>query len=90
MKNKKEPFTEVDKDENSRIVYIFTGRAGTGKYFLASKMGVEVFDTDTIDVLPDKITATIVVLGNRLDGFTIDDIKSKLFGETYVQIVEFI
>lgn len=49
---------------------------------------MEVYETDSNENLPPSITASIVVLGNK-HNHSIEDIKTKLFGEVEVQIVEF-
>lgn len=84
-----ELFKETIRAKNLRPVWIFKGKSNSGKSFLASKLNdLEVYETDSNDNLPTSITASIVVLGNKYN-YSIDDIKSKLFGEVEVQIVEF-
>lgn len=84
-----ELFKETVRAKNLRPVWIFKGKSNSGKSFLASKLNdLEVYETDSNENLPTSITASIVVLGNKYN-YSIDDIKTKLFGEVEVQIVEF-
>lgn len=84
-----ELFKETVRAKNLRPVWIFKGKSNAGKSFLASKLNdLEVYETDSNANLPTLITASIVVLGNKYN-HSIDDIKTKLFGEVEVQIVEF-
>ena len=84
-----ELFKETVRAKDLRPVWIFKGKSNSGKSFLASKLNdLEVYETDSNEQLPNSITASIVVLGNKYN-YSIDDIKTKLFGEVEVQIVEF-
>lgn len=72
-----------------RPVWIFMGDSNTGKSFLSSKIkDIEVYETDTNSELPDTITASIIVVGNKYK-FNINDIKSKLFGDVEIHDVSF-
>lgn len=84
-----ELFKETVRAKNLRPVWVFKGKSNSGKSFLASKINdLEVYETDSNENLPTSITASIVVLGNKYN-HSIKDIKTKLFGEVEVQIVEF-
>lgn len=86
---KMELFKETERAKNLRPVWIFKGKSNSGKSFLASKLTeLEVYETDSNEVLPDSIVASVIVLGNKYD-FTIDAIKEKLFGEVEINIVDF-
>lgn len=84
-----ELFDETIRHKKSRPVWIFIGKSNSGKSYLSSKISdLKVYETDSCNTLPDTITESIVVLGNKYP-FTIDDVKSRLFGNVEVQIVEF-
>jgi hypothetical protein len=86
-----ELFQPLKRAMHHRPVYIFKGNSGLGKSSLAMMcQGVEVFETDSVqdDVLPDNITASIVVLGNR-HHFTVEQVKANLFGNPKVILVNF-
>jgi hypothetical protein len=82
-------FRETIRNKSIRQVWIFLGKSGTGKTFLSSKLnGLEVYETDSSGVLPTKITASVVVLGNKYS-FDIEDIKRKIIGKAEIHIVVF-
>jgi len=84
-------FEELPRAMSARPVWIIKGKSGLGKSTLGEAMAVggqTVFETDSVDELPDTITASVVVLGNR-SGFTVDDVKSRLFGTPKVILVDF-
>jgi hypothetical protein len=82
-------FKETSRSKDLRPVWIFKGKSNTGKSFLASKLkDVAIYETDRNEFLPDSITETIIVLGNKYP-FTVEQIEEKLFGEVEVNIVEF-
>ena len=84
-----ELFKETVRHKKLRPVWIFKGKSNAGKSFLASKfIELEVYETDVCDKLPNIITASVVVLGNK-HKFTLEEIQSKLFGKVEVQIVNF-
>lgn len=82
-------FKKTIRTKDLRPVWIFNGKSNSGKSFLASRLiDLEVYETDSNELLPDSITASVIVLGNKYN-HSIDDIKSKLFGENEIKIVEF-
>ena len=83
-------FEELPRAMSARPVWIVKGESGLGKSTLGESMAKSqtVFETDSVDELPDTITASVVVLGNR-SGFTVDDVKSRLFGTPKVILVDF-
>jgi hypothetical protein len=84
-----ELFKETERAKNLRPVWIFKGESNSGKSFLASKLNdIEVYETDSNEILPDNIVASVIVLGNKYN-FTIDEIEEKLFGEFEINIVNF-
>lgn len=86
---KMELFQESSRVKNLRPVWIFKGKSNTGKTYIASKLTeLEIYETDCSETLPEVITASVVVLGNKYD-FEIADVISKLFGKVDVNIVEF-
>ena len=72
-----------------RPVWIFKGCSGLGKTSLAIQLENEdVYDTDISSKLPECITESIVVLGNKY-GHTLEDIKTRLFGNPEIILVDF-
>ena len=83
-------FEETVRHKNMRPIWIFKGKSNAGKSFLASKLtNLDVYETDISDELPSVITESVIVLGNKYK-FTIEHIKSKIFGKFEIQIVDFI
>ena len=82
-------FNETSRNMNLRPVWIFKGGSNYGKSFIASKLkDIDVYETDSNDILPDSITSTVIILGNKYT-FAIEDITEKLFGDVDVHIVDF-
>jgi hypothetical protein len=82
-------FLETVRHKENRPVWIFKGKSNSGKSFLAARLkDLEVYETDISNELPEKISASIIVLGNK-HPFSIDDILNKLVGKVKVQIVDF-
>jgi hypothetical protein len=85
-----ELFKETIRNKNLRPVWIFKGKSNSGKSFLASKLNeLDVYETDSNEVLPESIVASVIVLGNKYD-FNLEDVKSKIFGEAEIQVVDFV
>lgn len=83
-------FKETIRNKTLRPVWIFKGKSNSGKSFLASKLSeIDVYETDSNETLPDSIIASVIVIGNKYD-FKLDDVKSKIFGEAEIQVVEFV
>lgn len=84
-----ELFKETIRYKKLRPVWIFKGKSNLGKSYLSSKLcNIDVYETDSNEILPDSITASVIVLGNKYP-FDLEHIKSKIFGEVEIQIVEF-
>lgn len=82
-------FEKTYRAMDKRPVWIIEGPSGIGKSTLASHIeGLSVFETDSVDKLPEVIYDDVVVLGNR-SGFTVEDVKDRLFGEHEVIEVSF-
>ena len=78
---------------DKRPVWILYGPSGLGKTTVGSlvknqKVIPSVLETDGLDKLPDVITESFIVLGNR-SKFTINDVKKRLFGDPKVILVRF-
>lgn len=87
---KMELFKETVRNKNLRPVWIFKGKSNSGKSFLASKLSeLDVYETDSNSTLPESIVASVIVLGNKYD-FSLEDVKSKIFGEVEIQVVDFV
>ena len=83
-----ELFRATKRHKRRRPVWIFMGESNSGKSFIASKTGLNVYETDKSETLPDVITQDIIVLGNK-HKFTVEDIKKRLFGEYELCVVNF-
>jgi len=81
-------FEKTNRFKEYRLVYIFKGPSGVGKSFLASKIGLMIYETDSSEKLPDVIYAGVIVLGNR-NKFDIENVKSKVFGPAEIIICDF-
>jgi hypothetical protein len=72
-----------------RPVWIFVGKSAMGKSFIANQIKtLNVFETDSVSVLPEVIFADVVVVGNK-SGWSEEDIYPILFGEPEVIVVDF-
>ena len=82
-------FEELPRNMKKRPVWIFKGCSGLGKTSLAIQLENEdVYDTDISSKLPECITESVVVLGNKYD-HTLEDIKTRLFGNPEIILVDF-
>lgn len=82
-------FEELPRNMKKRPVWIFKGCSGLGKTSLAIQLENEdVYDTDISSKLPECITESVVVLGNKY-GHTLEDIKTRLFGNPEIILVDF-
>lgn len=82
-------FEELPRNMKKRPVWIFKGYSGLGKTSLAIQLENEdVYDTDISSKLPECITESIVVLGNKYN-HTLEDIKTRLFGNPEIILVDF-
>ena len=73
-----ELFNATARVKSKRPVFLFAGASGIGKSHLASKLeGMVVFETDSVESLPNTITADVVVLGNK-HTFTIEELERCL------------
>ena len=87
---KMDRFERLKRDMNKRPVWIFSGASGLGKSTLGEILGgrKDVFETDSVNELPDEIYADVVILGNR-SKFTVEDVIGRLFGKVKVILVSF-
>lgn len=84
-----ELFRPTTRIKEKRPVWVFKGKSNSGKTFIASKLkDIEVYETDSNEKLPDQITASIIVLGNKYR-FPISKIKNRIVGKCDIQIVDF-
>lgn len=88
-----ELFKESKRFFEKRPVWIFNGDSGLGKSTIGTFLtrvhsGMTVFETDSVDELPDGIVEDVIILGNR-SGFSIEDVKEHLFGKPEVILVNF-
>ena len=73
---------------SERPVWIFKGLSGLGKSSLAAESGKKVFETDSVEKLPNKIWADVVVIGNK-HNFSLKAIKQRLPNGTKPILVHF-
>lgn len=87
--NLEDYFIKTRRLKSKRPVYIFMGDSGVGKSSLGLmlKDTVKVFETDSVDNLPDSLLEDVIVLGNR-SNFTLEDIKTRLSSEVEPIICE--
>lgn len=86
---KMEYFKPTSRAKQLRPVWIFKGKSNSGKTFLASRLNeLEVYETDSNEKLPNKITASVIVIGNKYN-FSIKQIKDRIIGKAEIHIVEF-
>jgi hypothetical protein len=81
-------FMPTPRVKDKRPVWLFTGDSNLGKSYIASHTGLIVYETDSNSILPDSITADIIVLGKKYN-FTIEEVKDKIFGEFELCVVNF-
>lgn len=84
-------FQPLKRAMEKRPVYILHGPSGIGKSTLAfglKKADMTVYETDSVDELPEVITDQVIVLGNR-SGFTVEDVKKRIFGDARIIEVAF-
>lgn len=72
-------FEELPRAMDKRPVWIFKGKSGLGKSSIGVHLeGLRVFETDSVDELPEAITDDVIVLGNR-SKWTVEDVKKHIF-----------
>lgn len=82
-------FKPLKRNMEARPVFIFHGPSGLGKSTLADALkDMEVYETDSAPILPEVITAQVVVIGNK-ESFPVSAVKKRLFGSPKVIEVEF-
>ncbi len=73
--------------KDKRPVWIFYGVSNLGKSYISSKIyDLEVYETDIDQELPDKIEASIIIIGNKY-GHDIDCVKSHIFDLNNSEII---
>lgn len=86
------PVDNVRNNGDKRIVHILTGSSDLGKSYIGamfSNIDKSVLETDSLEQLPEIITHDVVVLGGKNKHFSINDIKSRLFDNPKVVLVNF-
>lgn len=72
-----------------RYIYIFIGESNIGKTHISQNLeGVDIYETDSSPILPDKMISNIIILGKRYI-FDIDDIISRYNKNCIFIYVEF-
>ena len=81
-------FMKTIRCKDNRVVYIFRGKSGIGKTYLAGFINQreEVFETDMHKSLPFEITQNIIVIGNKYD-YTIEDIINRIPDKDTCEII---
>ncbi|QWU14233.1 hypothetical protein SAMN04487895_101523 [Paenibacillus sophorae] len=82
-------FIQTIRHKDKRPVWVFKGSSNRGKSYIAAHInGLEVYETDSQETLPDSITSDVIVLGNK-NTYTIDELEPKIFGNYELHIVDF-
>lgn len=81
-------FMRTIRYKDNRVVYIFRGKSGIGKTYLAGFINQRenVFESDVHDKLPFEITDNIIVIGNK-HGYTIEDIINRIPDKDTCEII---
>ena len=81
-------FEEIPRAMKARPVYILVGPSGLGKSTLAECFNGEytVFETDSVDELPECIAAEVIVIGNR-SKWTFNDVKERIWKDDDPDII---
>lgn len=84
-----ELFEETSRVKDKRPVWIFKGPSAVGKSYLANHLqDIIVYETDSKCYLPNTITASVIVLGNK-HSFTVKEVKKRLPENVEVHVVKF-
>lgn len=81
-------FVSNSRYSDKPFVHIFYGDSSSGKSFLSNQLDKVVFETDTVDSLPDEIIAEVIVVGNK-NNYTIEEIKSHIKFDAKFVVVNF-
>ena len=82
-------FKETSRVKHKRPVWIFKGPSAVGKSYLANHLqDITVYETDSQCYLPNTITASVIVLGNKYD-YTVKEVKKRLPENVEVHVVKF-
>ena len=74
-------FKSTMRGFNEHPTWIFYGNSNLGKSFLGNKIKeMTIFETDSHNVLPEKINTDIIVLGNK-HNYTLSDIMERVDGK---------
>lgn len=84
-----ELFKEGIRHKEKRPIWVFKGNSNLGKSFIASKLNdLTVYETDTSDELPNKLSHDVIVLGNKYN-FEVGEIESLIVGDYELIVVDF-
>jgi hypothetical protein len=84
-----EYFVSTGRGSEKPITFIFTGKSGIGKSFLASKLKeLTVYETDVNPTLNIPLTTDVVVLGNKYE-YSVEDVVKSFEGKRDCRIVHF-
>lgn len=84
-----ELFKPTARYKEKRPVWIFKGDSNLGKSFIAAKLNdLTIYETDSSNELPEKITESVIVLGNKYT-HRLEEIKSRIFGDYDIVLVDF-
>ena len=80
-------FEELPRAMDKRPVWIFKGESGLGKSSIGVHLeGLKVFETDSVDELPEEIVDDVIVLGNR-SKWTVEDVKKHIFDAENTDVI---
>lgn len=85
-----EGFFEINKRYIEKpTIYIFKGKSGIGKTFLANSIiNKTVYETDSNENLPKEINSEIIVLGNKYN-YKVEDITSRITIDCRIVVCNF-
>lgn len=78
---------ETIRNSNKRLVWIFYGRSGIGKSYLANYLSdiKSIYETDSSESLPNYIEDDIIVVGNKYK-YSLEDIKERVFDAKIIEV----
>lgn len=89
---KYDKFKVTNRLKKVRPVWIFKGKSGLGKSYLASILinnsNLKIYETDSNEKIPNIICEDIIVIGNKYN-FSIEEIEKNIYGNHESILVNF-